>query len=82
MIIEYKRVMIQGVHLKEDHMLGKYLITANDLMEEFDVSRSKAYGIIKELNSKLSSEGYVVIPGKIPRPFLEDKFYGLSQNEA
>lgn len=57
-------------------MNGKYMMNANDVMEELGVSRTKAYQILRKLNSELESEGYAVLAGKIPRPFWEKKFYG------
>ena len=46
-----------------------YMMTAQDVMEELGVSRAKAYGIVREMNAELCSQGYTVIAGKVPRPF-------------
>lgn len=62
---------------KEDEMGTSYMMTVKDVMDELGVKRSKAYSILKQLNAELLKEGYVVIPGKIPRPYWETKFYGL-----
>ena len=63
-------------------MAEKYMMDANDVAEELGVSRSKAYKILRELNESLSNEGYIVIAGKIPRPYWETKFYGYAQTTA
>lgn len=54
------------------------MMNVTDAMDELNISRSKAYKIFKELNQELSKMGYKVIPGKVPRPFFEDKFYGYA----
>ena len=63
-------------------MAEKYMMDANDVAEELGVSRSKAYKILRELNESLRKEGYIVIAGKIPRPYWETKFYGYAQVSA
>lgn len=58
-----------------------YMMTAHDVMEELGVSRAKAYGIVREMNAELCSQGYTVIAGKVPRPFWEKKFFGFSSEK-
>ena len=60
-------------------MRTNYMMTVDDVMEELDVKRSKAYSILKQLNAELAKEGYVAVRGKIPRPYWETKFYGCSE---
>lgn len=57
--------------------MNKYMMDVNDVMNELDVSKSKAYQILRQLNKMLEEEGYTVLPGKIPRPYWETKFYGF-----
>ena len=52
-------------------------ITAEEVQQISDVSRSKSYQIIRELNKELKSMGYHTIAGKCPIPFFKQKFYGL-----
>ena len=52
-------------------------ITAEEVQQILDVSRSKSYQIIRELNKELKSMGYHTISGKCPIPFFKQKFYGL-----
>lgn len=61
-------------------MKNNYMMNADDIMKELGVGRSKAYKIIKELNVELEKSGYTVLSGKIPRPFVERKFYGYEVN--
>ena len=60
-------------------MKEKYMMDANDVSKELGVSMSKAYKILRELNECLKKDGYIVIAGKIPRPYWETKFYGAAQ---
>ena len=60
-------------------MRTNYMMTVEDVMSELGVKRSTAYSILKQLNNELTKEGYVAVRGKIPRPYLETKFYGYSR---
>ena len=60
-------------------MKKKYMMDVYDVMEELGVSKSKAYQILRELNSELVSEGFKAYAGKIPRPYWESKFFGYAQ---
>ena len=59
-----------------------YLMTANDVANELDVSKGHAYKVIRTLNEELREKGFVVIAGKIPRAFWEKKFYGYTNQKA
>lgn len=57
--------------------MSKQILNVKDVMAALEVSESKAYGIIKQLNSELSAKGYIVIPGKVSRAYFEEKLYGV-----
>lgn len=57
--------------------MEKIYITANELIDMLGISRAKAYNLIKEMNSELKREGYIVIKGKIPRAYFEKRWYGM-----
>lgn len=59
-------------------MSFKAYLNAKEVTEILGVSRSKAYEIIRRLNFELEEEGYIVISGKVPKRYLEKKYYGLS----
>lgn len=63
-------------------MKPKYMMDVYDVMEELGVKRSKAYSILREMNESLASEGYKILPGKIPRAYWETKFYGSHRTIA
>lgn len=59
--------------------MEKQFINAKEVAAVIGVSVSKAYGIIKELNSQLKAAGYIVIPGRVNRAYFNEKcLYGSS----
>ena len=58
-------------------MSSKLYYTAMEIAKLLDVSRTKPYDICRELNEELEEEGYIVIPGKLPKKYLEERIYGL-----
>lgn len=52
--------------------------TVTDVMELVGVSQTKAYQIIQRLNKELGAQGYIVIAGRIPRKYFDERFYGKS----
>ena len=51
------------------------MMNASEVAEELDVSKGKAYKIIRKLNDELKSQGYIIVSGKIPRAYWQKKFY-------
>lgn len=60
-------------------MNQKLFYNAMEVADMLDVSRAKAYQIIKALNVELEERGYIVIQGKVPKKFFAEKYYGLAQ---
>ncbi len=54
----------------------KLFITANELSKILQVSEGHAYKIIRKLNKELDEKGYITIAGKLPRKYLNERFYG------
>lgn len=52
-------------------------ITANEVADIMGVSRTKAYQIVRAMNSELKQMGYITISGKCPIQYFKQKFYGL-----
>lgn len=55
---------------------NKIYITASELAEMLGVSVGHAYKIIRKLNQELAEQGFLVIAGKVPRRYLEKRWYG------
>ena len=51
------------------------LIGVKEVREILGVGESLAYKIMKQLNEELEKKGYLIIRGKIPREYLEERFY-------
>ena len=49
--------------------------TADDIATILTVSRPTAYRIIKMLNDELKNKGYIVISGRVPKRYFNEKFY-------
>lgn len=56
-------------------------ITAEEIQEIMGISRSKAYQIVRDMNSELKDMGYITISGKCPIQYFKQKFYGLRLGE-
>ncbi len=54
-------------------------MTVAEVAEELGVSKGHAYKLIRQLNEELATSGYLVVAGKIPRPYWERKMYGSGQ---
>ena len=52
-------------------------ITAEEVQQVLDVSRSKSYQIIRDLNKELKSMGYHTFAAKAPIHFFKHIFYVL-----
>lgn len=54
--------------------------TAQEVAEMLDVSPATAYKIIKGLNAELKAQGYIVINGRVPIAYFDQKCYGGVSN--
>ena len=62
-------------------MTEKSFITAAEMAEMLEISVSQAYKTIRMLNDELTEKGFLTIPGKIPKKYLEKRYYGLETEE-
>lgn len=53
--------------------------TADDVAEMLGVSTSQAYKVIKALNSELEEKNVIIQAGRVPKPFFQEKYYGLER---
>ena len=60
-------------------MVDSMFYSALDVQRMLGVSRGKAFQIIKILNDELAKDGYIIIPGKIPKKLFAEKIYGMAQ---
>ncbi len=55
----------------------RQIMNVRDVMKVLEVSESKAYGVIRQLNRELAEKGYITIPGKVPAAYFQEKIYGV-----
>ena len=53
----------------------KIFYTADDVSTMLSISRPTAYRIIRNLNDELSSGGYIIVSGRVPKKYFDEKFY-------
>ena len=53
---------------------NSYMLDADQIAEWLQCSKGHAYKVIRELNAELKAKGFIVVAGKIPRAFWEEKF--------
>lgn len=58
--------------------MDKIYLSAKDVSELLAVSLSKAYKIVRSMNTELAAKGYLVIPGKVPTAYFKEQWYGLA----
>ena len=56
----------------------KFYVTAEELSDAYGICLSKAYKLIRQLNAELETKGFIVIQGKVPRKYVEERVYGYS----
>lgn len=54
---------------------NKRFLTATDVAELLDVSRSTAYRIIKQLNDELNDAGKLTVAGKVSAKYFYENTY-------
>ena len=59
----------------------KLWLTAEEVMELMQISRSSAYRLIKSMNDELSKMGFIVIPGRANAAFFNDHLYRSVENK-
>ena len=57
---------------------NKIYITASELASMLGVSEGHAYKMIRAMNKELQEQGYLVIAGKLPRRYFEQRWYGMA----
>ncbi|NBK94373.1 DNA-binding protein [bacterium 1XD21-13] len=57
--------------------MTKQILNAQDVASILEVSSSKAYSIIRQLNGELKERGFLTVPGKVSRVYFEEKLYGV-----
>lgn len=54
----------------------KHMMSAEDVANELNCSKSHAYKLVKSMNKELATQGYITMAGRIPRAYLAQKVFG------
>lgn len=54
--------------------MNKLMYCYKDVMEEFEVGRTKAYEIVKEARYELFKLGYRTIQGRVPAKYIIENY--------
>lgn len=57
--------------------MEKQVYNVRDIQELLSVSESKAYQYIKIMNEELQKKGFLTVRGKVPRAYVEERFFGV-----
>lgn len=61
--------------------MQEMFIHAEEVRELLGISRSKAYGIVRQLNDELKERGLITLNGKVSRKYFREKIYGSETTE-
>lgn len=57
--------------------MTRQLYTAKDIQELLGVSESSAYKYIRVMNEELAAKGFLTVRGKIPKAYVQERFFGV-----
>lgn len=61
--------------------MSRQTYNAKELGEVLGVSESKAYSFIRQMNDELKGKGYLVVRGRVPAAYVEQRFFGVKAAE-
>ena len=56
-----------------------YMMSADEVAQELNCSKSHAYKLVKAMNKELAAQGYITMAGRIPKAFWAKKMYGYDR---
>ena len=62
-------------------MENKRFINVQDVVEEFGVSTSYAYKLIRELNAERAADGFVTFKVRVSRQYFDERIYGTTDKK-
>ncbi len=62
--------------------MATQVLTAKDIAEMCDISESKSYQIIRQLNEELKEKGFLTFRGRVSRAYFMEKMYGMKESVA
>lgn len=62
-------------------MENEMFVGVKTVANDFGVSRSTAYLLIKKMNDELEKMGYLTVAGRVSRQYYKERVYGLTLAE-
>lgn len=59
--------------------MTRQVLTAKDISEICNISESKSYQVIRQLNEELEKAGYLTFRGRVSSAFFYEKMYGMKE---
>lgn len=59
--------------------MSRQTYNAKELGEVLGVSESKAYQFIRQMNDELKGKGFLVVRGKVPVSYVQERFFGMKE---
>lgn len=60
--------------------MTQQVLKAKEIAEMCQISESKAYAIIKQLNEELKAKGFIVFRGRVSKAYFVEKMYGMKED--
>lgn len=57
-------------------MEKRLFVTAAEVANDFEISRTKAYNMIRQMNEELEQKGYLTVAGRVSRKYYLERIYG------
>lgn len=57
--------------------MSRATYNAKELAEVLGCSESKSYQFIKQMNDELKKKGFLVLRGKVPVAYVQERFFGI-----
>ena len=56
-------------------------IRAEELAQELEISKAKAYKMIRQWNDELRAKGYATVNGRVSRQYYLEHIYGMNEKK-
>ena len=63
-------------------MSNAVFIRAEELAQELQISKAKAYKMIRQWNEELRAKGYATVNGRVSRQYYLEHMYGMTNKEG
>ena len=63
-------------------MSNAVFIRAEELAQELEISKAKAYKMIRQWNEELRAQGYATVNGRVSRQYYKELMYGLADKKG